>query len=578
MTANDLLMQFQADVLDVAGGAPGDHRDHLPGRRLRRRPRGRLLAGPGDAARALARGWPNGRLRCRTQARDAGYASGRRPSGLVLGGRIRGIGTSLAGVVPSAWSDQSGRGALTARGWFPITAAAGFPATGQGGPQECGSHTIDFDSSFKFWVTLNGEYDDLRRHHRNIRLQHTLWKQTDGSVLKIDAPAHGRRLTVRAENAIDFAVHDKSICRDGWRSGHEEHGNTQWNFQVHLRLAAAATLITSVDETSATHTLRRSWECHARFRLRVRAGNPMANGRFRARSKRCSRGEAALPARRPASKRRRLLGEAATHGRSGKPDRAPGAGADRGEPLPRPAPANQGPRIFGGLVIAQALLAAYATVEERLCHSLHCYFIRPGDPCVPILYEVDRARDGRSFTTRRVTAIQHGEQIFNLAASFQVDEQGLEHQDPMPDVPPPAEALSDDPRRARAGDGRSRCGRSTAGRSTTARPGPAVPERLDARRRRRSATTWSSTRRCSPTPPTCRFLSTSMRPHGMNWQTPGLQTASLDHAIWFHRPSQFNDWHLYAQKSPSASGSRGFNLGEIYNRTAAWSPPRPRRA
>ncbi len=101
------------------------------------------------------------------------------------------------------------------------------------------------------------------------------------------------------------------------------------------------------------------------------------------------------------------------------------------------SPKDRGPRIFGGHVIAQALLAAYKTVEDRTCHSVHCYFIRPGDPSVPILYEVDRARDGRSFTTRRVTAIQHGEQIFNLAGSFQVPEDGLEHQDLIPDVPRP---------------------------------------------------------------------------------------------------------------------------------------------
>src|SRR5260370_592551 len=109
------------------------------------------------------------------------------------------------------------------------------------------------------------------------------------------------------------------------------------------------------------------------------------------------------------------------------------------------APNEQGPRIFGGLVIGQALLAAYQTVEARICHSLHCYFIRPGDPAVPILYDVDRARDGRTFTTRRVTAIQHGEQIFNLAASFQIAEPGLEHQDPMPGAPRP-ETLSEDTR------------------------------------------------------------------------------------------------------------------------------------
>src|SRR5579863_7722470 len=101
------------------------------------------------------------------------------------------------------------------------------------------------------------------------------------------------------------------------------------------------------------------------------------------------------------------------------------------------APADQGPRIFGGLVIGQALLAAYRTVEARVCHSLHCYFIRPGDPAVPILYDVDRARDGKTFTTRRVTAIQHGAQIFNLAASFEVDIPGFEHQDAMPQVPAP---------------------------------------------------------------------------------------------------------------------------------------------
>src|SRR6476469_4427741 len=94
-------------------------------------------------------------------------------------------------------------------------------------------------------------------------------------------------------------------------------------------------------------------------------------------------------------------------------------------------------RIYGGQVIAQSLLAAYETVEDRVCHSLHCYFIRPGDPLIPIVFEVDRSRDGGSCTTRRVIAVQHGHQIFNLAASFQVTEQGLEHQAPMPDAPAP---------------------------------------------------------------------------------------------------------------------------------------------
>ncbi len=226
------------------------------------------------------------------------------------------------------------------------------------------------------------------------------------------------------------------------------------------------------------------------------------------------------------------------------------------------APRSQGPRIFGGLVIAQSLLAAYRTVETRHCHSLHCYFIRPGDPSVPILYEVDRARDGKSFTTRRVTAIQHGAQIFNLAASFQEPEQGMEHQDPMPDVPRPETLAGEEDESGwlRAIEMRWIDSRNVEN------PAPCPP----------AQNVWM--RAVTPLPndvsmqqavlayaSDMSLLSTSMRPHGVNWRTPGFQSASLDHAIWFHRPSDFNDWHLYAQKSPSASGSRGFNLGEIYN-------------
>ena len=241
------------------------------------------------------------------------------------------------------------------------------------------------------------------------------------------------------------------------------------------------------------------------------------------------------------------------------------------------APKSDGPRIFGGLVIAQALLAAYGTVEKSLCHSIHCYFLRPGDPSVPILYEVDRARDGRSFTSRRVTAIQHGEQIFNLAGSFQHPEEGLEHQDPMPDEPSP-EQLSDETQlRARLTANLPLLMRQMAERPRPIDMRPVDPQNFMA---------------AAPAPPfqnvwmrasepigddpvfnqavlayasDMSFLSTSMRPHGMSWQTRGLQTASIDHAIWFHRPVDFNDWHLFAQKSPSASGARGFNIGEIYS-------------
>ena len=234
-----------------------------------------------------------------------------------------------------------------------------------------------------------------------------------------------------------------------------------------------------------------------------------------------------------------------------------------------------GPRVFGGHVIAQALLAAYETVETRVCHSIHCYFIRPGDPKVPILYEVDRARDGGSFTTRRVTAIQHGEQIFNLAGSFQGVEQGFEHQSAMPDVPPP-EALPDSFEQIKA----MLETMPEAARRMMGRPRPIEQRQVDPRGPTDKVApicrNWIRAR--APIGPDQHLhqailayasdmglLETGMRPHGVTWQTPGLQSASLDHAIWFHRPSNFNDWHLYAQDSPSASGARGFIRGEIFN-------------
>ncbi len=235
-------------------------------------------------------------------------------------------------------------------------------------------------------------------------------------------------------------------------------------------------------------------------------------------------------------------------------------------------------RIFGGLVIAQALMAAYKTVENRICHSLHCYFIRPGDPSVPILYDVDRSRDGKTFTTRRVTAIQHGQQIFNLAASFQVPEDGLEHQDQMPDVPGP-DALQDENKvRAKMMKDMPAAMREMALRPRPIEMRPVDPTGFMGGGKKASVQdVWF--RASQPIgddvvlnqvalayASDMSFLSTSMRPHAMGWQTPGLQSASLDHSIWFHRPTQFNEWHLYHQKSPSTSGSRGFNLGEIYTR------------
>lgn len=236
-------------------------------------------------------------------------------------------------------------------------------------------------------------------------------------------------------------------------------------------------------------------------------------------------------------------------------------------------------RIFGGQVIAQSLLAAYETVEDRVCHSLHCYFIRPGDPRIPILFEVDRSRDGGTFTTRRVIAVQNGKQIFNLAASFQTSEDGFEHEAPMPQVPgPETYAAEAEAQKAKMLDGATEemrrmmnrprpiemLGRDNYGFGR--RPKPSEPK----------SDTWM--RAVAPIGDSARMhqvilayasdmnlLSTAMRPHGVAWQTPGLQSASLDHAMWFHKASNFNDWHLYSQDSPSASGGRGFVRGSIYD-------------
>jgi acyl-CoA thioesterase-2 len=234
-------------------------------------------------------------------------------------------------------------------------------------------------------------------------------------------------------------------------------------------------------------------------------------------------------------------------------------------------------RIYGGQVIAQSLLAAYETVEDRVCHSLHCYFIRPGDPLIPIVFEVDRSRDGGSFTTRRVIAVQHGHQIFNLAASFQVTEQGLEHQAPMPDAPAP-DTLEDDmdlrrrelakaPPELRAWldrpqpiEMRTAGGRSFAG-GEKLEPVQQVWFRAkdpigDEVALQQVIMAYASD---------MSLLGTAARPHGVGWgPAGGLMMASQDHAMWFHRPTDFNEWHLYHQESPSASGGRGFNLGSIY--------------
>jgi acyl-CoA thioesterase-2 len=217
------------------------------------------------------------------------------------------------------------------------------------------------------------------------------------------------------------------------------------------------------------------------------------------------------------------------------------------------SPDEERQRVFGGQVAGQALVAAARTVEPgRSVHSLHAYFLRPGDPTVPILYEVDRIRDGRSFTTRRVVAIQHGKAIFNLQSSFQVPEAGLEHQEPMPDAPAPEELQDFATRMAPY---KEQFG------AYFDRPRPIDMRYVD----------WNPPDRRDPLPPFQRvwlrangtlpddpvlhaciltyasdmtLLDTALLPHGGSWGAAGLFMASLDHAMWFHRPFRADQWLL----------------------------------
>lgn len=239
-------------------------------------------------------------------------------------------------------------------------------------------------------------------------------------------------------------------------------------------------------------------------------------------------------------------------------------------------------RIFGGHVIAQSLVAAYRTVEDRLCHSLHAYFIHPGDPEIPILFEVDRARDGGSFTTRRVIAVQRGRQIFNMAASFHVEEQGWAHQHDMPDVAPPDDLPSREERR-----------RDVAhhvperNRDHFLRPRPIEVREIDPQdflKPERASDVnhlWFRLARPidDPTPwlhhcllayaSDMALLGSGNRPHGLSWMTGDVLGASLDHAMWFHAPIRFDDWHLYSMDSPFGGGGRSFNRGRIFARGGA---------
>jgi acyl-CoA thioesterase-2 len=235
-------------------------------------------------------------------------------------------------------------------------------------------------------------------------------------------------------------------------------------------------------------------------------------------------------------------------------------------------------QVFGGQVLGQALSAAHHTVEARIAHSLHAYFLRRGDTQAPIIYEVDRARDGGSFSVRRVVAIQHGRPIFNLAASFQKPETGLEHHAAMPDVPGP-EGLQDVsdvspdvlqrlPEKLR---------RYLADRRPfefrPVRPVNFVePEKLPPvkhmwiRAVDRLPDDISLHQNLLAYVSDYELLGTSVLPHGLSFGTANLQMASLDHALWFHRDFRIDDWLLYSFDSPNAGGARGFARGQIFTR------------
>ncbi|MCK2150897.1 MULTISPECIES: acyl-CoA thioesterase [Marinobacter] len=235
------------------------------------------------------------------------------------------------------------------------------------------------------------------------------------------------------------------------------------------------------------------------------------------------------------------------------------------------------PNVFGGQVLGQALMAASRTVEGRLCHSLHAYFLRPGNHSMPIDYEVQRVRDGGSFSVRRVIARQGGKEILTGSMSFQVSEQGFEHQLTMPDAPDPDTLKSEHewgrimapkvPERLRDS--------LTRDRPIEIRPvdpvNPFQPEKRPPHKQ-----SWFRAQGQLPDDPVLhrclltyasdfQFLGTSLNPHGVTFMSKNMQVASLDHAIWFHRDFRMDEWLLYDKDSPSASAGRGFNRGNFFN-------------
>lgn len=235
-------------------------------------------------------------------------------------------------------------------------------------------------------------------------------------------------------------------------------------------------------------------------------------------------------------------------------------------------------RVFGGQVAGQALVAAGRTVpEDRPVHSLHAYFIRPGDPAVPLIYLVDRVRDGRSFTTRRVSAVQHGKTIFTLSASFHHPEQGVLHQRPMPAAPQPEELPTAVERMEQlfGEDAREYAGNSPF---DIRHIGPSSYEALqDPTLRTTHSMAWLRADGDLPDDPLLHvcmmtyasdltLLDSVLLANGLSWADGKTVGSSLDHAMWFHRPFRADQWLLYSQESPVAAGGRGLARGELYTR------------
>ncbi len=255
------------------------------------------------------------------------------------------------------------------------------------------------------------------------------------------------------------------------------------------------------------------------------------------------------------------------------------------------SPQNGWQRVYGGQVVGQALVAADRTVEavDRVAHSLHAYFLLPGDPKAPIVYDVDRIRDGGSFTTRRVIAIQHGQAIFSMAVSFHKAEPGFEHQAVMPDVPPPESLPSEDELKARLLPNLPEQVRVYWEKERPIELRPVDLSRYFSREKiEPKQYLWIRANGALPDnfrlhqcvlayASDFSLLDTALIAHGRVLFDPRLMLASLDHAVWFHRPFRADEWLLYVQDSPSAQAARGFCRGAFFRATARSSPRWRRR-